>query len=81
MKDASSCSAEDVRVKECFFVNVRKASGRSVAGGRIIGRIPAFGALTLNGFKGWTGVAKDGEDDGNWEEGMIFFLRKIGAGV
>lgn len=82
MKDASSCSAEDVRVRECFFVNVRKASGRSVAGGSMMGRMPTLGALTLNGFRGWTGVANDGDDEGSAEEGMVALLRlNIGAGV
>lgn len=82
MKEASSWRAVDVRVKECFLVNVRKARGRRVAGGRIIGRMPAFGALTLNGFNGCTGVAKDGEDEGSAEEGMwTFFRRNMGAGV
>jgi hypothetical protein len=81
MNEASSCSAEDVRVRECFFVNVRKARGRKVAGGRMIGRIAAFGALMLKGFRGWTGVPKAGEDEGMAEDGIALCFRKIGAGV
>ena len=42
IKVASSCRAVEVSVRLCFLVNVRKASGRSVAGGRMIGRIAAF---------------------------------------
>ena len=34
-----TCNADEVRVRLCFFVNVRKASGRNVAGGRRIGNI------------------------------------------
>lgn len=48
----------------------------------MIGRMPALGALTLNGFRGCTGVAKDGDDEGNAEDGMAALLRlNIGAGV
>lgn len=69
-------------VRECFFVNVRKASGRSVAGGKMMGRIAALGALTLNGFSGCTGVPNAGDDDGIADEGgMTFCRRKMGAGV
>lgn len=81
MKEASSWRAEDVRVRECFFVNVRKASGRRVGGGRMIGRIAAFGALMLKGLRGWMGVPKAGEEDGRAEEGIGLFFRKMGAGV
>lgn len=83
MKEASSCSADEVRVRECFFVNVRKASGRRVAGGRMMGRIAALGALMLNGFGGWTGVPNAGEEDGATDEDGISgrCLRKMGAGV
>ena len=63
-------------------MNVRKASGRRVAGGRIIGRMAAFGALTAKGFGGWTGVPKAGEEDGIEEDGMgLCFRRNMGAGV
>lgn len=81
MKAASSCKAEDVRVRECFLVKVRKANGRSVAGGRMIGRMAAFGALTAKGFGGWTGVPKAGDEEGIADEGGICCLRKTGAGV
>ena len=81
MKEASSCKAEDVSVKECFLVKVRNARGRRVAGGRMIGSIAALGALTLKGLSGWTGVPNAGEDDGRAEEGMWFCLRNMGAGV
>lgn len=36
---ASACRAEELSVRLCFLVKVRKASGRSVGGGRRIGRI------------------------------------------
>jgi hypothetical protein len=39
MKVASTARAEDVNVRLCFLVNVRKASGLRVAGGSRIGRI------------------------------------------
>lgn len=82
MKEASACRADDVRVNECLFVKVRNASGRRVAGGRMIGRIAAFGGLTLNGLNGWTGVPNAGDDDGMADdEGMTFCRRKMGAGV
>lgn len=83
MKDASSCSADEVSVSECFFVNVRKASGRRVAGGRMMGRIAALGALMLNGFGGCTGVPNAGDDEGATDDDGISgrCLRKIGAGV
>jgi hypothetical protein len=83
MKEASSCNADEVRVRECFFVKVRKARGRSEAGGRMIGRMAALEALTLKGFSGWTGVPKAGEEDGSAEEeGICWFgRRKKGAGV
>lgn len=66
MKVASTCNAEEVSVKLCFLVNVRKARGRKVAGGRIIGSILAFaGAFsTLKGRMGWTGVANAGLEEG-----------------
>lgn len=65
MKVASSCSAVEVSVRECFLVNVRNASGRRVAGGRMIGSIGAcLFVVTLKGRNGWTGVPKAGEEDG-----------------
>lgn len=58
----------------CFLVNVRKANGRSVAGGSSIGRTVAFGgglsaggariAATLRGLMGCAGVPKAGDDEG-----------------
>jgi hypothetical protein len=82
MNEASSCRADEVIVRECFLVNVRKASGRRDAGGRMIGRIAALGALTLKGFSGWTGVPKAGEEEGSADEGICWCgLRKMGAGV
>lgn len=48
----------------------------------MMGRIAAFGALTANGLRGWTGVPKAGEDEGMADEGIgCGFRRKIGAGV
>jgi hypothetical protein len=82
MKAASSCRAEDVSVSECFFVNVRNASGRSVGGGRIIGNIAALAALTAKGLRGWTGVPKAGEEEGIAEDGGTApRFRNMGAGV
>lgn len=81
MKEAKACSADDVSVRLCFFVKVLKARGRRVAGGRMMGRIGAFGALTAKGFSGWAGVPKAGEEEGMAEDGGCWFLRNIGAGV
>ena len=81
MKDASSWRADDVRVSECFFVNVRNASGRRVAGGSMMGRIAALGALTLKGFSGWAGVPKAGDDEGRADDGGCCCFRNSGAGV
>jgi HAT1-interacting factor 1 len=63
-----------VRVRLCFLVNVRKASGRSVPGGSSIGRTVALGggfsaggariAVTLRGLMGCAGVPKAGDDEG-----------------
>lgn len=74
MKLASATSAVDVRVRLCFFVNVRKASGLSVAGGNSIGKTVALtGGLSeggarigavRRGFTGWTGVPNAGDDEG-----------------
>lgn len=74
MNVAKTCNAEEFSVRLCFFVNVRNAKGRSVAGGRRIGRTLGFarGAASSKGLMGCTGVAKAGE-----EEGMGFW----GAGV
>jgi hypothetical protein len=66
MNVAKICSAEEVRVKLCFLVNVLKARGRKVAGGRRIGSILALtGAPAgLKGFMGYAGVPKAGDDEG-----------------
>lgn len=66
MKVASTCSADDVSVKLCFLVNVRKASGLKVAGGRTIGNtlVLARTGAGLKGRMGCAGVAKAGLDDG-----------------
>ena len=63
-----------MRVRLCFFVNVRKASGRNVAGGRSIGSTVDFptgfsaggarmGAVR-RGLMGWTGVPNAGDEEG-----------------
>lgn len=65
MNVANNCSAEDVSVRLCFFVKVRKAIGRSVAGGRSMGNIEGLGGSGgLYGRIGWTGVPKAGEEEG-----------------
>lgn len=66
MNVARTCNAEEVSVRLCFLVKVRKAKGRKVAGGRRTGRILAFAAavVTLKGRMGWTGVPKAGDEDG-----------------
>jgi hypothetical protein len=63
----------------CFFVKVRKASGRSVAGGRRIGSTVDFATgfnaggarigAVLRGLMGWTGVPNAGDEDGMRSEG------------
>lgn len=63
------------------MVKVRKASGLSVAGGRIIGRTAAFaGAGGWNGLSGWAGVAKAGDEDGIAVDGAAFLGAKKGGG-
>ncbi len=82
MKAASTCRAEDVRVKLCFFVNVRNANGRKVAGGRIIGRMLAFdgAAAGLKGLIGYAGVPKAGDEEGIGFNGAgVLGALKIGA--
>jgi hypothetical protein len=81
MNVARTCNAEDVRVRLCFLVNVRKATGRRVAGGRRIGRILGFeiGAM-VNDRTGWAGVAKAGDEDGIGLRGAgVAGGRNIGA--
>ena len=65
MNVARTCNAEEVSVKLCFFVKVRKATGRKVAGGSNMGKILSFDiGATVKGRTGWTGVAKAAEDEG-----------------
>lgn len=56
----------------CFFVNVRKAKGRNVGGGRRIGRMVGMEGLNAGGGGaragwvggiGWRGVPKAGEEE------------------
>jgi hypothetical protein len=49
----------------------------------MIGNIAALGALTANGFSGWMGVPKAGDEDGIAEDGGTAprCFRNIGAGV
>lgn len=63
-------------VKLCFLVNVRKATGRNVEGGKEIGRIETALATAL-GFLlriGKFGVLKAGEEEGTSAAGANFFL-------
>lgn len=63
-----------MRVRLCFLVNVRKARGRRVAGGRSMGRTVGFAAgfsaggarmgAVLRGLMGWTGVPNAGDEEG-----------------
>ena len=65
MKVANACSADDVSVRLCFFVNTRNARGLRVAGGKRMGSID--GLKGSEGFAiriGWTGVLKAGDDEG-----------------
>ena len=74
MKVANAWRAEDVRVRLCFLVKVRKASGRNVAGGSSMGSTVDldFGAspggarmgAVRRGLMGWTGVPNAGEEEG-----------------
>jgi hypothetical protein len=66
MNVAKTCRAEEVSVKLCFLVNVLKARGRKVAGGRRIGSILAFTAAPagLNCLMGYAGVPNAGDDEG-----------------
>lgn len=67
MNVASTCKAEVVSVKLCFFVKVLNASGRRVAGGSTTGRTLVFAGCCgagLNGRMGCAGVANAGLDEG-----------------
>ena len=64
MKLARSCSADDVSVRLCFFVNVRKARGLKAAGGRSIGNTDGLDdAVDLEIRTGWSGVLKAGDEE------------------
>lgn len=75
MNVARDCNAAALRFKLCFF-KIRKANGRRVEGGRRMGRIVVITAGLLKaggggggllcravGGKGWSGVAKAGEEE------------------
>jgi hypothetical protein len=80
MNVARTCSAVEVRVKLCFFVNVRKARGRRVAGGNSTGSMLGFDTGATNGRIGCAGVAKAGEEDGMGLSGAgVGGGRKMGA--
>lgn len=71
-----------MRVKLCFFVNVRNANGRRVAGGSIIGSMLALAGAGpgLKGLIGYAGVPKAGEEDGIGLNGPgVFGALKFGA--
>ena len=74
--------AVEVNVRPCFLVKVRKASGRRVAGGRMMGRTTDLeGTGGLKGLSGCAGVANAGEEEGIPLEGGRFFgAKKGGAG-
>ena len=64
MNIANNCSADEVSVRLCFLVSVRKARGRRAAGGSSIGNTD--GLEISVGFGTWLGcigVLKAGEDD------------------
>lgn len=64
-KVAMICSADEVRVRLCFLVNVRKANGRSVATGKEMGRIEGVVASEVCfRLSGCTGVPKAAEEEG-----------------
>ncbi len=92
MKVASSCSDEDVMVRLCFFVIVRNAKGRSMAGGSrigstagVVGFLNAGGGgriASLAGREaiGYAGVANAGDDDG-MASCAVFAVLNRGAGA
>ena len=71
MNDASSARLDELSVRLCFLVKVRKAKGRRVAGGREIGRTAgrAGAGVAAKDFRGWAGVPKAGDEEGISEEG------------
>ena len=65
MKVASTSSADDVKLRLCFFVKVLKARGLKVAGGNMMGSVDGVeGSCGFLGRIGWAGVPKAGDDDG-----------------
>ena len=65
MKSASACRADDVRVRSCFLVKLRKAKGRKEAGGRLIGSTVGVVATGVCFVRiGWTGVPKAAKEEG-----------------
>ncbi len=65
MNVANSCSADDVSVRLCFFVKVRNAKGRNVAGGSSTGSIDGLdGSEGFETRLGCTRVLKAGEEEG-----------------
>lgn len=91
MKVASSCSEDDVMVRLCFFVIVRNANGRRMAGESRIGRTAGVigfantgGGLivSLAGREaiGYAGVANAGDEDGMGFV-AIFLMLNRGAGA
>ncbi len=89
IKVASSCSDDDVMVRLCFFVIVRNAKGRSIAGGSRTGsmagvvgflnagagaRIPSLAGREAIGY---AGVANAGDEDGM----AVFAVLNRGAGA
>lgn len=71
MKVARDWSADELRVRLCFFVKVLNASGRKVGGGKRIGRMVVMLGLNAGGggmclCVGWigcSGVPNAGEDE------------------
>jgi hypothetical protein len=82
MNVAKTCKAGELSVRLCFFVNVRNAKGRKVAGGRRIGKMLAFAgaAVGLKGCMGYAGVPKAGDEEGIGFNGAgVFGALNIGA--
>ena len=80
MNVANACNAEELSVRLCFLVNVRKASGRNVGGGSRIGSIVAICGLNAGGGgggrcmplgRGWRGVPNAGEEEKTFVSGTL----------
>lgn len=92
MNVASSCKDDDVMVRLCFFVIVRNAKGRSIAGGSKIGSTAGVAGFlnavgggriaSLAGREaiGYAGVANAGDDDGMASRAVFAVLNR-GAGA